>query len=336
MSAVKIKNYNEKLIFDYVKNYQNLDIMYDAYNNYSRLILDWAGNMDLMHAPKFKKSFIDFLKTKEKKNGGNYKPGYIYSAALFLRDFFKYCKSELTEYETVLITDKWLKTIVPSRGDNGRTSFGFLTNEELYRLCDTSFSKYRLKRTQAAILLSAVTGMSRTAVMTIPIKEIDFKKKLVYQYTDRGVYTEKLASGTTRIFRDEKIIDFLKEYTRSIQELAPDNELWFLRLDRHSNPVNMPRYIISEDTQRDVYRSALSSYSKLKEDLLVISNMCKISKLSMNVAQNTFIKRRLETENRLQDMKEIAKDLLIKDVAPIRRCKKMMCENNTQQNLVVK
>ena len=81
---------------------------------------------------------------------------------------------------------------------------------------------------------------------------------------------------------------------------------------------------ITDENHKEAYKFALSPYGRLKEDLVKISEACRIPKISLSMAQNTFIYRRLMIDSSTESMKKLAADLLIKDIAPIRQCKKLM------------
>ena len=319
-----IKSHNENLVWDYLGNYEAIDRMHGAYKNYASLMLGWADGRDLLRAPKFRVNFPQYLSDKSINTGKPYSENYVYSSCLFARDFFRYCKTVLPEEDTVLISDYWLKNLVPQRSSSKRLSFVWLKDEDLQRIMDHPFEQNRLKRAQAAILLSAVTGMSRSALLTIPIRDVDFHKLLVYQYPERGVCTEKLACGTSHMLPIPGIIDFLKSYTDGIKKVSPDDCTWFLRFSRHGSPQPMKFGAITDENHKEAYKFALSPYGRLKEDLVKISEACRIPKISLSMAQNTFIYRRLMIDSSTESMKKIAADLLIKDIAPIRQCKKLM------------
>ena len=319
-----IKSHNENLVWDYLSNYEAIDRMHGAYKNYASLMLGWADGRDLLRAPKFRVNFPQYLSDKSGNTGKPYSENYVYSTCLFVRDFFRYCKTVLPEEDTELISDYWLKNLVPQRSSSKRLSFSWLKDEDLQKIMDHRFEQNRLKRAQAAILLSAVTGMSRSALLTIPIREIDFDKLLVYQYPERGVCTEKLACETSHMLPIPEIIDFLKSYTDEIKKVSPDDCTWFLRFSRHGSPQPVKFGAITEENHKEAYKFALSPYGRLKEDLVKISDFCKIPKISLSIAQNTFIYRRLMIDSSTESIKKIAADLLIKDIAPIRQCKKLM------------
>ena len=325
-----IKSHNENLVWDYLSNYEAIDRMHGAYKNYASLMLGWADGRDLLRAPKFRVNFPKYLCDKSGKAGKPYSENYVYSSCLFVRDFFRYCKSVLPEEDTELISDYWLKNLVPQRSSSKRLSFSWLKDEDLQRIMDYRFEQNRLKRTQAAILLTVVTGMSRSALLTIPIREIDFDKLLVHQYPERGVCTEKLVGGTTHILPIPGIINFLKSYTDDIKTVSPEDCTWFLRFSRHGSPQPMKFGTITDENHKEAYKFALSPYGRLKEDLVKISEACRIPKISLSMAQNTFIYRRLMIDSSTESMKKIAEDLLIKDIAPIRQCKKLMAADEKE------
>lgn len=328
-----IKQYNEDLVTSYVDNYREVDQMHGAYDNYAMMILDWAGNRDIMKAPQFRIDFRKYLDARAQKKGIEYSDNYIYSVCLFVRDFFRYCKAELPADDTALITEFWLQNLVPNRKTAKRISFSWLSDEDLEKIIDYQPDTFRLKRAKMSILLAAVTGMSRTAILSVPIREISFPKKTVNQYPARGVYTEKLASGKTHIFPDQQILDFLQKYTAEIKKESPADCTWFIRLNKHGIPQPKAFGPITEDNRDKAYRFAISPYGRLKEDLLQISEACGIPKITMTIAQNTFIRKRLEMGSDKYAMKEIAKDLLIKDITPISRCKELM---GTEKRMVFK
>lgn len=319
-----IKSHNENLVLDYLSNYEAIGQMHGAYKNYASLLLGWADGRDLLRASKFRVNFPQYLSNKPGNAGKPYSDNYVYSSCLFARDFFRYCKTVLPEEDTELISDYWLKNLVPQRSSSKRLSFEWLKDVDLQRILEHRFEQNRLKRAQAAILLSAVTGMSRSALLTIPIREIDFEKMVVLQYPERGVCTEKLVAGTTHILQKPEIIDFLKSYTDELKKVSPSDCTWFLRFSRHGSPQPVKFGTITEENHKDAYKFALSPYGRLKEDLVNISEACKIPKISLTIAQNTFIYQRLVIGNSTESMKKIAADLLVKDIAPIRQCKKLI------------
>ena len=319
-----IKSHNENLVLDYLSNYEAIGQMHGAYKNYASLLLGWADGRDLLRASKFRVNFPQYLSNKPGNAGKPYSDNYVYSSCLFARDFFRYCKTVLPEEDTELISDYWLKNLVPQRSSSKRLSFEWLKDVDLQRILEHRFEQNRLKRAQAAILLSAVTGMSRSALLTIPIREIDFEKMVVLQYPERGVCTEKLAAGTTHILQKPEIIDFLKSYTDELKKVSPSDCTWFLRFSRHGSPQPVKFGTITEENHKDAYKFALSPYGRLKEDLVNISEACKIPKISLTIAQNTFIYQRLVIGNSTESMRKIAADLLVKDIAPIRQCKKLI------------
>lgn len=319
-----IKSQNENLVLDYLSNYEAIGHMHGAYKNYASLLLGWAGERDLLRAPKFRVNFPQYLSNKTGNAGKPYSDNYVYSSCLFARDFFRYCKIVLPEEDTELISDYWLRNLVPQRSSSKRLSFDWLKDGDLQRIMDVRFEQNRLKRAQAAILLSAVTGMSRSALLTIPIREIDFDKLLVHQYPERGVCTEKLAAETTHILQIPEIIDFLKSYTDELKKVSPSDYTWFLRFSRHGDPQPTKYGTITDENHKEAYKFALSPYGRLKENLVKISETCKIPKISLTIAQNTFIYQRLVIDSSTEGMKKIAADLLVKDIAPIRQCKKLI------------
>ena len=319
-----IETHNEDLVSDYLKNYEMIGQMYGAYRNYASLLLSWADGRDLLRAPRFRTDFPGYLYKKREKIGRQYSENYVYSACLFVRDFFRYCKAVLPIEDTKMISDHWLMSLVPKRSSAKRLSFIWLADEEIEKIMNYRFDQNRLRRAQAAILLSSVTGMSTAALLSIPIKEIDFDKMLVYQYPERGVCTEKLVSGTTHIFPDEEIIGFLKCYTEELKKVSTEDCTWFIRISRHGVPLPVKFGEITDDNQKEAYKFALAVYGRLKEDLMRISEACKIPKITLSIAQNTFIYHRLKSSNDPDSVDRLAQDLLLKDPAPVRQCLKLL------------
>lgn len=200
----------------------------------------------------------------------------------------------------------------------------WINDENLLKIMRFPFEQDRLKRAQAAILLSSVTGMSRAALLSIPIKEIDFNKLLAYQYPERGVCTEKLASGITHIFPDEEIVWFLKHYTEGLKKVSPEDCTWFIRYSRHGVPQPAKFGQITEDNQNEAYKFALAPYGRLQEDLVKISEACNIPKVTLSIAQNTYIHKRLLLSNDQESVDRLVQDLLLKDPAPIKQCLKLL------------
>ena len=318
-----IETHNEDLVSDYLKNYEIIGQMYGAYRNYASLLLSWSDGRDLLQAPRFRTDFPGYLYKKGEKNGRQYSENYVYSACLFVRDFFRYCKAVLPIEDTKLISDHWLMSLVPKRSSAKRLSFTWLGDEELGKIMDYRFDQNRLRRAQAAVLLSSITGMSTAALLSIPIKEIDFDKLLIYQYPERGVCTEKLTSGVTHMFPDEEIIGFLKHYTGKLQEVSPKDCTWFIRFSRHGVPYPMKFGEITDDNQQDAYKFALAPYGRLKEDLVKISEACNIPKFTLSIAQNTYIHKRLLLSNDQESVNKLAEDLLLKDPAPVKQWLKL-------------
>ena len=319
-----IEIHNEDLVSDYLKNYEMIGQMYGAYRNYASLLLSWADDRDLLRAPRFRIDFSEYLYNKGYKNGKQYSDNYVYSACLFVRDFFRYCRAVLPIEDTKMISDHWLMSLVPKRSSAKRLSFIWLADEELEKIMDYRFDQNRLRRAQAAVLLSSVTGMSTAALLSIPIKEIDFDKLLVYQYPERGVCTEKLVSGTTHIFPEEEIIGFLKCYTEELKKVSTEDCTWFIRYSRHGVPCPMKFGEITNENQKEAYKFALAPYGRLKEDLVKISKACNIQKVTLSIAQNTYIHKRLLLSNDPESVEILADDLLLKDPAPLKQCKKLI------------
>ena len=319
-----VQNYNHELIGSYIDKYREIGQKYDSYDNYAKLILTWVGNRNILEAPKINYGISDFMNETSRKNGMSYSDAYIYSTALFTRDFFKYCKAVLPAQDTKLITKEWLKTIVPHRKTAKRNSFSWLSDEDLQKILLMKPENFRIRRAQAALLLSSVTGMCRTAVMTVPIGEINFRKMTVNQSPERGVYTEKLRAGITHIFSDHEIIKFLQKYTEMVRAVSSKTDTWFARMNRHGDLQPVSFGPIDEDNKQEAYKFALAPYGRVKDDLKMISDLCGLPNLTLTMAQNTFIYRCLMIDNSPESMKKIAADLLIKDIAPIRQCKKLM------------
>lgn len=319
-----IQNYNRELIGSYVDKYREIGQLYDSYENYSKLILSWVGTRNILEAPKINYGISDFMTDTLRNNGKAYSDAYIYSTALFTRDFFKYCKAVLPASDTKLITKEWLKKIVPHRKTAKRNSFCWLSDEDLHKILRMEPESFRIRRTQAVLLLASITGMCRTAVLTVPIGEINFRKMTVNQFPERGVYTEKLRKGITHIFPDQEITGFLKEYTETVRDVSSKNDTWFARMNRHGDLQPASFGPIDEENKQEAYRFALAPYGRVKDDLKMIGDLCGLPCLTLTMAQNTFIYRRLMIDSSLEGMKKIAADLLIKDIAPIRQCKKLM------------
>lgn len=319
-----VQNYNRELIGTYIDKYREIGQMYDSYENYAKLILNWVGAHNILEAPKMNYGISDFMTDTLRNNGKVYSDAYIYSTALFTRDFFKYCKAVLPESDTKLITKEWLKTIVPQRKSAKRNSFCWLSDEDLQKILRTEPESFRIRRTQAALLLASVTGMCRTAVLTVPVGEINFRKMIVNQFPERGVYTEKLRSGITHIFPDQEMISLLQEYTETVRNSSSQNDTWFARMNRHGDLQPASFGPIDEDNKLEAYKFALAPYGRVKDDLKMIGDLCGLPNLSLTMAQNTYIYRRLMIDSSQGNMKKIAADLLIKDIAPIRQCKKLM------------
>ena len=318
------KNHNYDLVLSYLENYEKIDQLYGAYKNYSSLMLCWADSRDLLQAPKYRSAFADFIEEKGKQNGRQYSSNYIYSACLYARDFFRYCKAVLPEEDTESITDFWLKNMVPSRESAQRLSFDFLTDDNLKSIMNLKAEQRRLKRAQAAVLLTSVTGLSRGALLSVPIKGIDFDRLLVYQYPELGVYTEKLASGTTHIFPECEIIEFLKKYTEEIKKEVPDESTWYVRFSRHGQPQPVRFESITSENQKDVYSLVTAPYGKLKEDLAKIGELCRIPKITMTIAQNTYIFKRLRCDSTPDSVNKITQDLLFRNTRPVKQCLKFL------------
>lgn len=319
-----INERNEDLARAYLNLYAERNQLHGAYNNYASILLDWSFGKDILTAPKFDKNLETYLKERQEKTGKIFTENYTYSISLFIRDFFRFCISELPEFETSCLTEEWIDSIVIQRSSSERTEFDWLTDKDIERILDFKTDNKRLLRTKAAVLFSVVTGASRAAVMTIPISEINFKRLIVNQDPAKGVYTEKLISRKTKMINDQQILSFLEEYTNSLTKFVPKNSAWFMRYSKNGHPLPYFPAAINEENRPLLYKKAISSYSKLRDDLIQLAELCEILKMSMTTAQNTYIYKRLKSDSSKKNMKDIAFDMLMKDTTPIRVCYRLM------------
>lgn len=143
-------------------------------------------------------------------------------------------------------------------------------------------------------------------------------------YPERGVCTEKLASGITHIIPGEEIIGFLNRYTEELKKVSPEDCTWCIRYSRHGVPHPMKFGPITEENHNEAYKFALAPYGRLKEDLVKVCEACKIPKITLSIAQNTYIYKRLLSSNDPESVEILADDLLLKDPAPLKQCKKLI------------
>ena len=321
-----IRNHNYDLVMDYLGNYETIDQMHGAYKNYASHILNWAGDRDILRAPKFRLDILHYLNNKSGKSDKPLSDNYIYAVCLFTRDFFRYCKCVLPEDDTEAITENWINNLVPIRSSYKRLSFNWLSDIDLHKILCLEPEQPRLERAKASILLTCVTGMSRGALLSIPIKEIDFTNLLINQYPEKGVYTEKLASGTTHIYPDNKIIDYLETYTNKLKYIISDDSPWYVRFSKHGKPQEIKFGPITHENQKDAYKFILAPYSKLKEDILTISKLCGIPQITLSIAQNTYIYKMLKSKSGDNIAEEVSQDLLFRNSRPIKQCLKLLNE----------
>ena len=137
-----------------------------------------------------------------------------------------------------------------------------------------------------------------------------------YEFKD---YLMKVLQKELATARSEN--DLLKRESFS---LSSKNDTCFAKRNRHGDLQPASFGPIDEENKQEAYKFALAPYGRVKDDLKMIGDLCGLPYLTLSMAQNTFIYRRLMIDSSPEGMKKIAADLLIKDIAPIRQCKKLM------------
>jgi integrase len=290
---------NWKLLKAYLKHRLEIDRLVPGSMGMERTclnhLLEWLDDKPVWVAPKITPNFLDYLKGHK---GDGYSSVYSRKVIETAHRFFQWLVKYYPHYEKN-ISVAWLDTLKPIRSQNDDNEHEFVTLDEIRAISQAPVETIRDRRVRAAVVFLFLSGMRGGAFVTLPIKAIDIKKHLVFQWPSLGVHTKFSKKGTTHILDIPDLLEVIKAWDDEVRTHLPDTSYWFATLSPETG------YFDPAITQAGNYR-----VSRLNKDLRDWLSRVGLPYHSSHKFRHGHAVHGLQNSHDIADLKAVSQNLM--------------------------
>ncbi len=254
-------------------------------NNEARknLIIGWAGEQPLTKAPSFEVSFPKYLIAQRNNKNRPYSAEYMKGCCSYARRFFKWARDHKKGYKQ--IPEEWIAKITPEKTIEGVNEIVFYSLEEVQLICKLEPESMRLRRAIAALAFLLLSGMSISAFLTLPIKDVNLDSYTVRQLPSDGVCTKYNKAAVTTLLINSKLMRIIREWDDMVRSQCPPDSTWYARLDNTGRLVPKTVVPMTVENKDELKKKALYPYSGFCKDLRKICKMAGVTYKSPHKAR---------------------------------------------------
>ena len=202
-------------------------------------LLQWADELSLSEAPKFKVSFPEYLLSarNDERKGTPLAPSTMHKILRFARAFFEWARrAEVSKYKG--ISEGWLDTLRVRRSKGMHTKLNtrqIWTLEEVRKVLQVTppDNSLRWKRDKAAIAFMFLSGIRVGAFCTLPLEAVDVERKRIKQLPELGVHTKNHKAAITTFLNLSDLLQVVREWDDLARSRAESGRVaWYTRLDK--------------------------------------------------------------------------------------------------------
>jgi integrase len=193
---------------------------------YIRYILEWANSTSFQKAEKIRPSLPEYL-IKNRLDGKTERlsSSHIKKTLTTARRLFTWIVDNNSGYRSIKIS--WIKTLKPKRLENPPKQKEAVTLEEVLKIAAAPADNLTEKRIRAAAVFLFLSGMRIGAFVSLPIKAVDIKNRVIKQFPNLGVKTKNKKYGITYLLDIPELLSVVSDWDKLVRSLLPENGFWF-------------------------------------------------------------------------------------------------------------
>jgi site-specific recombinase XerC len=207
----------------------------DRYTFYLKHLLKWADETPFPQAATKELGFIVYIQTIPGKNGVGYIEVETKKKVIELaKRFFEWAK-KYREVQFQSLPAWWIDSMDPPRVTRSNKIHEYVTLEEAIALASIQVDPRNLamRRDKAATALLYLSGMRKTAMATLPIKNLLLDKLTVLQYVEDGVQTKNSISAKTFMYQIPQLLLAVKDWDNYVRQNLPNDFPWYSSIESH-------------------------------------------------------------------------------------------------------
>ncbi len=234
-----IDRQNYKLLKEYIsflkKNSRISDASRSRYAFYLKRLLIWAGDVPFPLAHTKELGFMVYVHSLPGKDGkGHIEVESEKKIIEVTKRFFEWAKKYRAE-EFKTLPAWWFDEMEPPRVARSNKVHEYVSLDEAIALASVTVDAKNLamRRDRATAALLFLSGMRKTALATLPIKNVLLDNMTVLQYVDDGVQTKNSISAKTFLFNIPQLIVAVRDWDNYVRQNLPGDYPWYASIDSH-------------------------------------------------------------------------------------------------------
>ncbi|MBI5841463.1 MAG: hypothetical protein HZB19_15300 [Chloroflexi bacterium] len=134
-----------------------------------------------------------------------------------------------------VITEGWLDTLKPSRGNPEYKEHEAVTLEEIRAMACASVETIGERRIRASVVFWFLSGIRVGAFVTLPLSAVDLENRTVKQWPKLGVKTKFGKHATTFLLDMPDLLEVVQEWDREVREAGA--RYWFAHVDPETGKI---------------------------------------------------------------------------------------------------
>lgn len=229
-----------------------------------RRLLEWAGDVPFAKIMDKRPSYPEYLLAyRLDRRDGELKHDYRKRLLATARRFFYWLYEGERGYRHIRPT--WIKTLKTKRAVVDKGKIEAVTFEEIIAIVNTLAETLKERRTKAAACFLYLSGERISAFVSMPIKAVDIKNRMILQHPDLGVKTKNRRHATTYLLPIPELIEIVEDWDKLVRSVLPENGFWFAPFTPDTGEIDTDCFEIG-DSRPDLARKNLKAWMK-KNDL---------------------------------------------------------------------
>ena len=192
-----------------------------------RQLLEWSDSRSFAKVAGIRPVFPEYL-----ENQGLARI-YVLHVLRSSRRFFGWLKKHEKGFAS--ITEGWLDTLKPSRGNPEHKEHEAVTLEEIRAMACAPVETIGERRIRASVVFWFLSGIRVGAFVTLPLSAVDLENRTVKQWPKLGVKTKFGKHATTFLLDMPDLLEVVQEWDREVREAGA--RYWFAHIDSETGKI---------------------------------------------------------------------------------------------------
>ena len=189
-------------------------------STYIRYILEWAQSDPFKKAPSIRPTLPEFmLSARLSEKEGQLSPVTVKKTLATARRLFTWLKDNRSDFRSLKLS--WINSLKTKRLVETPKNTEVVTFDEILAIASAPVENIVERRIRACAIFLFLSGVRIGAFVSLPLKAVDIKNRVIIQDPSIGVRTKNHKYGKTTLLNIPELINIILDWDKEVRSILP-------------------------------------------------------------------------------------------------------------------